>query len=214
MSDPQHGTRKTTRDGSPRVHSSSLIRTTTLGAFTDVAERVVLTECDVGDYTYIERHVEAIYTTLGKFCAVAAGARLNALNHPVERISQHKFTYRPNEYFVFAKVDKDYREKRQAARVQIGHDVWIGHGAIILPGLQIGDGAVVAAGAVVTKNVDPYEIVAGVAASHLKWRFEKTIRERIIALQWWHWPQGKLAASVPDMQSLSIEAFLEKWERA
>jgi phosphonate metabolism protein (transferase hexapeptide repeat family) len=212
MSDPQHGTRKTTRDGTPRVHSSSVLRETELGQFTDVAERVILSECDVGDYSYIERQVEAIYTSIGKFCAVAANARLNALNHPIERISQHKITYRPNEYFVYAKVDKTFREQRRAARVTIGHDVWIGHGAIVLPGISIGHGAVVAAGAVVTKTVEPYEIVAGVPAKRIKWRFEKSIRERIIALAWWDWPQHKLALAVPDMQTLSIEAFLEKWE--
>lgn len=212
MSDPAHGTRKTTRDGSPRVHSSSLLRDTVLGQFTDVAERVNLAECEVGDYTYIERQVEAIYTTIGKFCAVAANSRLNALNHPMDRISQHKITYRPNEYFVHAKVDKVFREKRQQARVNIGHDVWIGHGAIVLPGLSIGHGAVVAAGAVVTKNVEPYAVVAGVPAKRIKWRFKKNIRERIVVLAWWDWPQDKLALAVPDMQTLAIDAFLEKWD--
>jgi phosphonate metabolism protein (transferase hexapeptide repeat family) len=212
MSDPQHGIRKTTRDGTPRVHSSSVLRDTVLGQFTDVAERVILAECDVGDFTYIERHVEAIYTTIGKFCAVAAGARLNALSHPMERISQHKITYRPNEYFVYAKVDKAFREKRQNARVVIGHDVWMGHGAIVMPGLSIGHGAVIAAGAVVTKSIEPYAVVAGVPAKRIKWRFEKSIRERIVQLAWWDWPQDKLALAVPDMQAFSIEAFLEKWE--
>jgi phosphonate metabolism protein (transferase hexapeptide repeat family) len=212
MSDPAHGTRKTTRDGTPRVHSSSRLRETKLGVFTDIAERVILAECQVGDYSYIERHVEGIYTTIGKFCAVAAGARLNALNHPMERISQHKITYRPNEYFVYAKVDKAFREKRQSARVVIGHDVWIGHGAIVLPGISIGHGAVVAAGAVVTRNVEPYAVVAGVPAKPIKWRFEKLIRERIIALAWWDWEQERLMAAVADMQTMTVEEFLEKYE--
>jgi phosphonate metabolism protein (transferase hexapeptide repeat family) len=211
MSDPQHGIRKTTREGTPRVHSSSQLRDTVLGQFTDIAERVILAECTVGDYSYIERQVEAIYTTIGKFCAVAANARLNALNHPMERISQHKITYRPNEYFVHAKVDKAFREKRQQARVVIGHDVWIGHGAIVLPGISIGHGAVVAAGAVVTKDVEPYAIVAGVPATRIKWRFEKSIRERIIQLAWWDWEQEKLAAAVIDMQALTAAEFLEKY---
>jgi phosphonate metabolism protein (transferase hexapeptide repeat family) len=212
MSDPQHGIRKTTRDGTPRVHSSSLLRDTVLGQFTDIAERVNLAECEIGDYTYIERHVEAIYTTIGKFCAVAANARLNALNHPMERISQHKITYRPNEYFVYAKVDKAFREKRQNSRAVIGHDVWIGHGAIVLPGISIGHGAVVAAGAVVTKNVEPYAVVAGVPAKRIKWRFEKLIRERIIQLAWWDWEQEKLASAIADMQAMSVEGFLGKYE--
>lgn len=54
--------------------------------------------------------------------------------------------------------------------VVIGDDVWIGTKVIILPGVNIGNGAVVGAGAVVTKNVDPYTVVAGVPAKVIKER--------------------------------------------
>jgi phosphonate metabolism protein (transferase hexapeptide repeat family) len=200
------------RDGSPRVHSSSTIRDCELGQFTDVAERVLMAETTLGDYSYVERQCEIIYTRIGKFCAIASDVRINALNHPMERISQHKITYRPNEYFLYAKVDKDFREKRKSAIVEIGHDVWIGHGAIVLPGLKIGHGAVIAAGAVVTKDVEPFAVVAGVAAKRIKWRFPKKTRARILALAWWEWPHDRLAECVVDMRELSVEAFLDKHE--
>ncbi|NMD06781.1 MAG: antibiotic acetyltransferase [Phyllobacteriaceae bacterium] len=207
---PKRHSPKATRDGTPRVHASAQLRDCELGRFTDVAERVVMAECSLGDYSYVERGVEAIYSSVGKFCAVAANARINALNHPVERISQHKITYRPNEYFLGAKIDKAFRALRQSQRVEIGHDVWIGHGAIIMPGVRIGHGAVVAAGAVVTKDVEPYAIVAGVPARLVKWRFDKIVREQIISLAWWDWEHDRLAKAVEDMRNLSPQAFLER----
>ncbi len=210
MNKPRHDI-NAPRDGSPRVHSSAVLRNCELGAFTDVAERVLIADSALGDYSYIERHTEIIYSRIGKFCAIASDVRINALNHPMERISQHKITYRPNEYFLYAKIDKDFRDARKSAVVEIGHDVWIGHGAIILPGVKIGHGAVVAAGAVVTKNVEPYSVVAGVSAQRIKWRFKKAVREQIISLAWWDWSHDQLAKAVEDMRTLSIEDFLKKW---
>lgn len=53
-------------------------------------------------------------------------------------------------------------------KIHIGRNVWIGAGAIVLPGVTIGDGAVVAAGAVVTKDIPDNTIVGGVPAKVMK----------------------------------------------
>lgn len=188
------------------------MRNARLGRFTEIGERVSFKDSTLGDYSYIERHAEAIYARIGKFSAIAANSCINALEHPSGRISQHKLTYRPNEYFLGKTLDGTFRERRMTRGVEIGHDVWIGHGAIIMPGITVGDGAVVGAGAVVTRDVDRYAIVAGVPARFLRWRFAPEVSERIVALAWWDWSHDRLADAVDDMRALDLEAFLDKYE--
>lgn len=199
-------------DSEPRIHTTAELKACRLGRHVAIGERVVLREVTVGDYSYFERHGEAIYTRIGKFCSIAANVRINALEHPMERVTTHKITYRPNEYFKFLGVDQDFRERRRAKPVTVGNDVWIGHGAVVMPGVAIGDGAVVGANAVVTHDVAPYEVVAGVPARTLRMRFAPEIAVRLVALAWWDWPVEKLADAVPDMQALGIEDFLRRWE--
>ena len=200
------------KDPEPRIHPTAELKGCKLGRYVSIGERVVLREVTVGDFSYFERHSEAIYATIGKFCSIAANSRVNALDHPIERLTQHKVSYRPNEYFRWLGVDASFRERRQAQAVTIGHDVWIGHGAVIMPGLHIGNGAVIGANAVVTHDVPPYTIVTGVPARTLRPRFAADIAARIERLAWWDWPVEKLARAVPDIQAMPIEAFLDRWE--
>jgi len=209
---PKRHSPKASRDGEPVVHPSAQLRNAKLGRFTVLAERVSFKDSELGDYSYVERHAEIIYAAIGKFCAIASDVRVNALNHPLERVSQHKITYRPNEYFLGKKIDAAFREWRMGNGVEIGNDAWIGQGAIVLPGVTVGHGAVVGAGAVVTRDVEPYAIVAGVPARFLRWRFEPKVSRRIIALSWWDWEHDRLAEAVDDMRTMEVQAFLEKHE--
>ena len=122
-------------DPEPRIHPTAELKGCRLGRYAAIGERVVLRDVIVGDYSYFERHAEAIYTTIGKFCSIAANTRINALEHPLERLTMHKVSYRPNEYFRYLGVDEAFRQRRQGKRVRIGNDVWIGHGAVVMPGL-------------------------------------------------------------------------------
>ena len=85
---------------------------------------------------------------------------------------------------------------------------------MIKPEVTVGHGAVVAAGAIVTKNVGPYEIVAGTPATVLRLRQPRDIAERMIDLAWWDWDHARLRETLEDFRSLSAAAFLEKYEGA
>lgn len=200
------------KDPEPRIHPSAELKSCRLGRYVAIGERAVLREVSVGDFSYFERNAEAIYTSIGKFCSIAANTRINALEHPAERLTTHKVSYRPNEYFRFLGVDQAFKHRRQAKSVSIGHDVWIGHGAVLLPGVAVGNGAIIGANAVVRRDVPAYTIVAGVPGRKLRDRFPPVIADRIEAMAWWDWPLDRLADAIPDMQTLPIEEFLERWQ--
>ncbi len=85
---------------------------------------------------------DGIYTTIGKFCSIAAHTRINPGNHPMMPGEPIAFQpHRSSAYFDDAEDDADFFAWRRSTPVTIGHDVWIGHGAIILPGRSIGTGA-------------------------------------------------------------------------
>jgi phosphonate metabolism protein (transferase hexapeptide repeat family) len=153
---------------------------------------------------------DIIYTTIGKFCSIAAMTRINPGNHPMHRATQSHFTYRASAYFPGERDEEAFFDWRRAHRVTIGHDVWIGHGAIVLAGRSVGTGAVVAAGSIVTKDVPDYTIVAGNPARPLRRRFTESISQRLADLAWWDWEHERLHAALGDFRTLDIEAFLEK----
>jgi phosphonate metabolism protein (transferase hexapeptide repeat family) len=195
----------------PRIHPTAELKNCRIGRYAAVGERTILREVTVGDFSYFERHAEAIYTEIGKFCSIAANTRVNALEHPLERPTTHKVSYRPNEYFRYLGVDQEFRERRRQKRVMVGHDVWIGHGAVILPGVTIGDGAVIGANAVVSRDVPAYAIVAGAPAVLIRPRFPEGVAARLAEMSWWDWPMDRLFEAIPDMQKFEIEEFIEKW---
>lgn len=99
---------------------------------------------------------------MGKFCSVACGAKFlfNSANHSLDSLSTYPFP------IFFEEWGLDVKNIRQAwdnkGDIVIGNDVWIGYEAVVLAGVTIGDGAVIGARAVVSKDIPPYTIAAGV----------------------------------------------------
>ena len=196
----------------PLVDPTAKLKETTLGAYCEVGARTTLLDVEMGDYSYVVNDAQMTYTTIGKFCSIAAMTRINPGNHPMHRPTQAHFTYRASSYFPGEADDAEFFAWRRSHRVHIGHDVWIGHGAIVLPGRRIGNGAVIAAGAIVTKDVPAYTIIAGNPARPVRRRFSETIADRLVRLGWWDWSHDMLRTALPDFRKLDIEAFLDKYE--
>lgn len=197
----------------PAIDPTAEIKDCTLGRYTEIGARTKLLEVRMADYSYVVNDSDIAYASIGKFCSIAAMTRINPGNHPMQRASQAHFTYRASAYFPGEPDEAEFFAWRRSHHVGIGNDVWIGHGAIVLPGRSIGDGAVIAAGAIVTKDVAAYAIVGGNPARVIRQRFADEIAARMRALAWWDWPHERLREALSDFRSLSAEAFLDKYEQ-
>lgn len=194
------------------LHEEAEVRNSTFGAYCEVGKGARVLNSSLGDYSYCEQYSDIANTTIGKFANIAAFTRIGPTDHPYRNASLHHFLYRSSYYWDDTEDDAAFFEARAARRTVIGHDTWIGHGAVIKPEVTIGDGAIVASGAVVTKDVPPYMIVAGVPSAPMRPRYPDGIAERMQALGWWDWDHARLRAALGDFRALEAEAFLEKYE--
>lgn len=119
------------------------------------------------------------HVSIGKYCSIASGVHRLVGNHPIENVSTHPLFYK-KEFGGISETRYDYH------RLSIGHDVWIGVNSVILGKCErIGNGAIIGAGSIVTHNVEPYSIVAGNPARHIRYRFPKEVIEKIEKSEWW-----------------------------
>ncbi len=125
---------------------------------------------------------------IGKYCQLGVDVALHATNHPISYMT----TYINQNLF-----QGDLKQLKEENTITIGHDVWIGHGVIIVGNVTIGNGAILAAGSVITKDVAPYTIVAGVPAKEVRKRFSETIIQEIETLQWWDKSEQELEKIKP-----------------
>jgi phosphonate metabolism protein (transferase hexapeptide repeat family) len=166
-----------------------------------------IVETSFDDYSYCAGNVQIIYSTVGKFCSIANSVRINPGNHPQWRVTQHHMTYRRVAFGFDETDDTAFFDWRRAHKCTIGHDVWIGHGAIVMPGVEIGHGAIIGSGAVVTKNIPPYAIAVGVPAKVIKYRFDEKTIEALLSIEWWNWDRAQLEKNFKDLND--VPTFIE-----
>ncbi|WP_420569075.1 chloramphenicol acetyltransferase [Thalassovita sp.] len=195
----------------PFLHPDVDLNNVTFGRYCEVGKGSRIGHTHMDDYSYCDRYADIANAQIGKFANIASFTRIGATDHPMERASLHHFLYRSPDYFEGAELDDAFFAQRHARTATIGHDTWIGHNAQIKPEVTVGHGAVVASGSVVTKDVPPYMIVAGIPAKPLRARFPDKVARRMMDLAWWDWDHDRLHASLDDFRTLSAEAFLEKY---
>lgn len=148
-----------------------------------VMTKTALKGYSIGDYTYgIPRLVGRVDLEIGKFCSIAEGVTIISADHRKEWATTYPFPalFHEAEHIVGHPVNK--------GKVTIGNDVWIGYGATIMSGVTIGNGAIIGAKSVVTKDVEPYAIVAGNPAEKKGYRFDEEWRDALNRrIKWWDW---------------------------
>jgi virginiamycin A acetyltransferase len=173
----------------------------------------------VGDFTYYDDfknpenfeknvlyHFDFIGDKLiiGKFCAIASDVKfvMNGGNHHLDRFAAYPFYIFGNGW---EKVTPDSDVNK--GDTVVGNDVWIGYDALIMPGVKIGDGAVIGTRAVVTKNVEPYTIVAGNPAQPIRQRFDDEVIAILLELKWWDWEIEKITEHLSILYSGDVRAL-------
>lgn len=196
----------------PLIHEGAQVVDSHFGAWCEVGAGSRVLHSTFEDYAYCDRLADIANTTLGKFANIAALTRIGPTDHPYQNASLHHFLYRSAAYWDDVTDDEAFFAHRKSRRTVIGPDTWLGHGVIVKPEVTIGAGAIIASGAVVTKDVPPYMIFAGVPAMPLRPRFPQAVADRMQALAWWDWNHQALRQALPDFRALPAEAFLEKYE--
>jgi len=194
----------------PYVFPKAIIKNCSFGKYTEIRNYVDISHSTMDDYSYISEYTQISNTSIGKFANIASNVRINPGFHPYEMPCQHHMMYR-REMYGFGEDDKAFFNYRDLQEVKIGHDVWIGHGAVIMPGIKIGNGAIIGSNCVVTKDVPAYAIVVGVSAKIIKYRFQKEVIKALEDIAWWHWSHEEIKERIDDLKD--IREFIYKYSK-
>ena len=142
---------------------------------------------------------------VGAFCSVAENvvAMLGG-HHRMDFITTYPFGSRLQTIFGNNKFPVN------KGNIVVGNDVWIGDNVTIMPGVTIGDGAVIGCHTVVTKDVEPYSIVAGNPGRFIRYRFSEEVIEELLDIRWWDLPLEVIQKIVPFLMSVDIEENIPK----
>lgn len=148
---------------------------------------------DIGSFSFSYSAMLDQGMTIGRYCSIAANVAPLGPDHPTHWATTSHMAYQPIEAIEAARREADLpvgppcRHEPRGKMPIIGNDVWIGQDVRLKRGITIGDGAVIGACSLVTKDVPPYAVVAGVPARVLRFRFDGPLIERFLSLGWWNY---------------------------
>lgn len=157
----------------------------TVGHHSHIFENCIINHSHIGNYTYISRNALIQNSVIGNYCSIAHEVISGLGNHPLDLFSTSPIFYRKYNPLKITILEKESNFSDYNS-ITIGNDVWIGARAIILDGVNVGNGAVIAAGAVVTKDIPPYAIVAGIPAKIIRYRTNEINIRKYMDSEWWN----------------------------
>ena len=167
----------------------------------------VITDVEIGDYSYVSDNSVISNTSIGKFCSIGPNFMCGWGLHPTDGLSTSPVFYSTKAKYSFSAKDKfDEHQK-----TTIGNDVFIGANVTVLDGVSIGDGAIIGAGAVVSKDIPPYAIAFGVPIQIRRYRFSDSQIENLKSIRWWDFDEEKLR----DVEQMfyDVDAFIQKYSK-
>lgn len=205
--------RETILKKEPTIHENSKLTNVGFESYNEIGDFNFIENANFGQFSYTGEFCYVQNAEIGRFVNIAACVRIGPTDHPITRPTLHHFTYRPGKYGFFdGKNEKEFFDKRESRTCYIGNDVWIGHGAIIMPEVKIGDGAIIGAGAIVTKDILPYAIAVGNPARTIKYRFDEETILKLQKIKWWDWDYETIKERFCDFKK-PVDEFIDMyWE--
>ena len=187
------------------IGEDSVLNNCQIGNYCKLNRNTMLGNTKIGDYTYAGMRLTAFHSLIGKFCSISWNVTIGGANHDYNKLTTHAMLYNKQ----FGMTDTPLYDRFNNSCV-IGNDVWIGAGAQVLRGTNIGDGAVIAAGAVVTRDVEPYSIMAGVPAKKIGQRFNNTIIDKLEEIKWWDFDSAIIKENITLFNEVPGEYLIKK----